>query len=149
MTEIETEEGGRLADAPTALRFVFGGKAVLTLKSVTTGIRFTYRVSISKDNKVFFVSVLTGPDNTKDYLFIGTIFDKQRFSYSRKSSINPEALSVKAFGWAFGQLVNSVIGESLEIWHTKQCARCGRPLTVPESIRTGFGPECASMVGEV
>jgi hypothetical protein len=33
------------------------------------------------------------------------------------------------------------------VWHEGRCGRCGRKLTVPESIESGFGPECASILG--
>jgi hypothetical protein len=29
--------------------------------------------------------------------------------------------------------------EQIKIYHEGKCARCGRPLTVPESIESGFG----------
>lgn len=35
----------------------------------------------------------------------------------------------------------------VEIWHEGKCGRCGRQLTVPESIESGFGPECVKMIG--
>src|ERR1700675_3055956 len=28
-----------------------------------------------------------------------------------------------------------------------KCGRCGKPLTVPESIASGFGPDCREMMG--
>jgi hypothetical protein len=34
-----------------------------------------------------------------------------------------------------------------EVYHEGRCGRCNRKLTVPESIETGLGPECASKLG--
>ena len=34
----------------------------------------------------------------------------------------------------------------LEVWHEGRCGRCNRALTVPESIASGIGPECAKHV---
>jgi hypothetical protein len=34
-----------------------------------------------------------------------------------------------------------------KIWHRGFCAKCGKALTVPESILTGVGPDCAAMLG--
>ena len=34
-----------------------------------------------------------------------------------------------------------------EFRHEGRCGRCGRALTVPESIDTGFGPHCAAEMG--
>lgn len=39
-----------------------------------------------------------------------------------------------------------VLGK-VEVWHEGSCGRCGRKLTVPESIANGLGPECAEKVG--
>jgi hypothetical protein len=35
-----------------------------------------------------------------------------------------------------------VLGRLLEVWHEGRCGRCGRALTVPESVERGIGPEC-------
>jgi len=32
------------------------------------------------------------------------------------------------------------------VFHEGACGRCGRTLTVPESIASGFGPECIRYV---
>ena len=32
---------------------------------------------------------------------------------------------------------------ALEVWHEGRCGRCGRKLTTPQSVETGFGPVCA------
>lgn len=36
--------------------------------------------------------------------------------------------------------------DRVEVWHEGSCGRCGRKLTVPSSIETGLGPECAELV---
>ena len=53
--------------------FIFAGKAIFTITNTNTGNRFTYRVRKAKDNDIYFVSVLTGSDNTSSYSFIGYI----------------------------------------------------------------------------
>src|SRR5208282_4542283 len=55
--------------------------------------------------------------------------------------------SVKAFQWAFAKFVEGVVPDQLEFWPTTNCARCGRPLTVPTSVHNGFGPDCITKVG--
>jgi hypothetical protein len=32
----------------------------------------------------------------------------------------------------------------MELWHEGRCGKCGRALTVPESIESGLGPVCES-----
>ena len=116
--------------------FVFAGRSRFTLVSKKTAKRFTFRVD-QKPDRPAFVSVLTGSCNESDYTFIGTVFAKAKFKHSPKSTIGPNAPSVKAFEW-FAE--NGIAG--LEFWHEGRCGRCARPLTDPESIARGFGPEC-------
>jgi hypothetical protein len=55
---------------------------------------------------------------------------------------------MKAFAWTWSHIVGEVLpNEQLEIWHEGRCARCNRRLTVPASIASGFGPECAGKAG--
>jgi len=37
-----------------------------------------------------------------------------------------------------------LIDKGFALHHEGKCGRCGRKLTVPLSIETGIGPECAS-----
>jgi hypothetical protein len=131
-------------EAPASARtFVFAGKATITLLSLKTGARFTYKVKRSKTNpKLYFVSVLTGPDNEMDYHYLGTVFEDGHFRVTAKSTISHEAPSALAFAW-FSKLLNhSTFPTGLEVWHEGKCGACGRKLTVPESIASGLGPEC-------
>lgn len=143
----------KLADENT-LPFILGGDAKFTLRSKKTGNRFTYRVSEPKGqkdtNKFFFVSVLTGTDNESAYVYIGTIRltinGSHKFYYGIKSRIKHEATSVQAFEVVFNDYVSQrIVNPNLEVWHEGHCCRCGRTLTVPESIETGIGPECSKI----
>lgn len=136
----------RMSDVAQIKAFVRGGNARFTLVSVTTGNRVTYRVRASDDGKVHFVKVLTGPDNGNSYTFLGTIFYSGEYHRGRTSPIGADAMSARAFQWFFDRVADGDI-DGLEFWHEGRCGRCGRALTVPESIATGFGPECAGKVG--
>lgn len=146
------QERGRLAPE-AAVRFLFGGNAVLTVVSKRTGERFTYKIQAPKERRgseVHFVKVLTGPDNAADYQFFGTIFNRQEFRPSVKSRLSPTAPSVEVFEWLIAELLGPEVGSlegSTELYHEGRCGRCGRLLTVPESVMTGFGPECAGILG--
>lgn len=128
--------------------FVFAGNAVFTVRSAKTETRFTFLVEGSEDRKAFFVSVLNGSDNTSDFGFIGTLFpDNRVFRHSlRKSTISPQAPSAVAAKWVCERIANALPLNNCELWHEGKCGRCGRRLTVPESIETGLGPECAKHV---
>lgn len=74
-----------------------------------------------------------------------------RYYHGRKSPIGMDAPSAKAFRWIFDKLTAGaelVAGTHRVILrHEDACARCARPLTVPASIDTGFGPDCAAKLG--
>lgn len=126
--------------------FALAGNARFTLDNPLSGNRFTYRVRVKETDDgrtLHFVSVLTGSDNESDYTFLGTIFDGATFRHGRKSRISETAPSAKAFAWAWRRIyAGASIGPAV-FMHEGRCGRCGRALTVPESIKTGLGPVCA------
>ncbi len=130
-----------------ARRFALGGNARITAVSKKTGTRFTYRIRRPAEDKPWFVQALTGSDNEGDYTFFGTIFADGAFRPSAKSRITPDAPSVKAFAWIWSQLrADGELPDTLDLHHEGRCGRCGRALTVPESIESGFGPECINHI---
>lgn len=147
-TQSAPEFAGQFATARRAVDFMLAGKAYVTLRSKKTGARYTYRIKHSQDKRVAFVGVLTGGDNNSMYSYLGHMFLDQRvFWHGKKSKITRDAVSYIAFDWAWRQLSRNRLPDALEIWHEGCCGRCGRKLTVPESIATGFGPTCAEKVG--
>jgi len=141
-------ERGQILGAATALNLILAGKAVFTLVSKKSGTRYTYKV-IRADSKkwnpaTYFVSLLTGPDNTSNYQYIGMI-QNNRFRTTQKSRMRDDSVPVKAISWSLIQLSAGKMSELLEIWHEGRCCRCGRRLTVPDSIAIGLGPECSGM----
>jgi hypothetical protein len=155
---------GRLGTPEAVRTFIFAGNAYLTVRSTRTGTRFTFRVSAAKPKpgrerwtgNTFFVSVLNGPENTKDYLYVGMIRDL-KFQLTKASRVREEAASFKAFRWVYQHISQNVMPKDTEIWHEGRCGRCGRKLTVPEyrvngvvvaGVAIGLGPECAGLGGE-
>ena len=135
----------KMTEAEKVLRFALAGNATFTIASLKTGTRFTYKMRQSEDGMVWFVKVLTGADNESDYTFLGTIGRFTRsFCKSPKSPIAEIAPSVLAFVWFWSKITAGHLPVTLEFFHEGRCGRCGRKLTVPESIMTGLGPECAS-----
>jgi hypothetical protein len=144
---------GRLATIADIQAFMIAGNAVVTFKSLKTGTHFTYKISPAPDQATgeprkdfFFVGVLSGSDNTSDYKYLG-FFNTTQMVYrhgTAKSKIAADASSAKAFAWVFNQVFirREMPDDVLEVWHEGKCGRCGRRLTVPESIASGFGPEC-------
>lgn len=120
--------------------FITGGNATFTVVSKKSGTRFTYRVRKAEDQR-FFVSVLTGGNNERDYAYMGMLNAFGEFSSTKASKVGADAKSVLAFGWLLKAIKADSI-ESLEFHHAGRCARCNRLLTDPESIASGFGPVC-------
>lgn len=127
--------------------FILAGNATFTALNPATGRRFTFKISSPKNanesNPVRFVSLLTGPDNQNDFEYLGTVFNGDTFRYGKKSRIGHAALSARAFGWLFPRIVAEAELGGAEVHHEGRCGRCGRPLTVPESLETGLGPTCS------
>jgi hypothetical protein len=139
-----TTATAQLTDGQHARQFALAGNARLTLVSVKTGTRFTFRVQRGKqDAAPHFVSLLNGSNNEDDYVFLGTIFGDNAYRHGRKSRVSAEAPSAKGWAWAWAFLARGELPPACEVWHEGRCGRCGRTLTVPESLRTGLGPECA------
>jgi len=129
------------------VQFITAGNALFTLENTATGNRFTFRVRQPDDDKPHFVSVLTGADNESDYTFLGTIFEGLRYRHGRRSAIAPTAPSARAIDWLLRRLSKKAdLPEIVRVCHCGKCGRCGRTLTVPESVDTGFGPECARIL---
>jgi hypothetical protein len=142
---------GRLTSASDAEAFMLAGKATITLVSVKTQARFTYRISASDDRTCHFVALLSGADNENDYSYLGRIA-RSMFWRGRKiprpGDVGVDAPSMNAFAWAWQRIVSGTLPDSLEVWHEGRCGRCARKLTVPSSVKQGFGPECQGKLGE-
>ena len=119
--------------------YVFAGKSIFTILNTFTKIRFTYKIKKPKNGGVFFVSVLTGSDNTNDYRYIGFIKNGV-FVHGNKSTISADSISVKAFMW-FNKNIDT-LPAIIEVYHKGHCGKCGKLLTTPESIKVGIGPFC-------
>jgi Family of unknown function (DUF6011) len=138
----------RFENIAAAKVFCLAGNATITLESLKTSAHFTYKVREKAEEgraTVWFVSLLSGCDNENDYRYMGIIRDG-RFSLTRNSKISCDALSFRAFDY-FWNRVHDEDPAQLVIHHEGRCGRCGRTLTVPSSIQSGLGPDCAEIMG--
>nr|CAB4128120.1 hypothetical protein UFOVP114_10 [uncultured Caudovirales phage] len=131
-------------DAQAARKFMLAGNAIFTAESKATGTRYTFRVK-RKDATIFYVDLLTGPDNTSDYTALGVLRagDHPTLWPSKQAGTAPHT----AFKYILDRVLFPAPGAkaaspSLEIHHAGRCGRCGRLLTVPSSLEIGLGPEC-------
>ena len=126
--------------------FIKAGHAIFTIANSETGNRFTFRVTKHLEKDLWFVSVLRGPDNESDYTYVGAIFGHE-FRLTRHSRVGEDAPSFRVFRWLHQYLESQAeLPETVGVYHEGCCGRCGRRLTVPQSIRQGFGPECIQYV---
>lgn len=145
--------------------FILAGNAIFTVTSpeldtgrpeLDTGHQ-TYRVRLVhfEDDlrDWYFVDLLTGPDNTHDYTYLGRL-DKSSGRLLRTSK--SPAWLVDAVLWSVLEEVTFAVWsgdwtgkalEDVEVAHAGKCGRCGRLLTDPESIELGIGPVCRGALG--
>lgn len=127
------------------LKFLNAGNATFTIAN-PKGDRYTYKVKASKKLKRTFVYVLTGSNNETDYTYMGMLVFSD-FKLTQASKYCLESLPVKVFNYALELIKGRMIkkpGYFLE--HNGCCARCGRKLTTPESIKAGLGPICRGKI---
>lgn len=141
-------------------QFVLAGRSIFTIE-IPEDFRtrnnlkphYTFRVdhkaANGKWNETWFVKYLTGPDNTRDYSYLGMLnVETGQVRTTTKSDLNYDNLIMKllnrtlALIWAGD--VSPMFEKKFDLHHEGRCGRCGRVLTTPESIQRGIGPECWS-----
>jgi len=133
--------------------FIKAGRAKFTLKDKISGKRFTFKVTQhhDKEQHLYIVSVLTGTDNNNDYTYLG-LLDDNGFRETHRSRVGYMYKNTRdAFVW-FLRLIEVMrsdedLAPNMRFYHAGCCGRCGKTLTVPESIKTGYGPECSVYIG--
>lgn len=129
-------------------KFFEGGRALFTVSN-NKGDHYTFRITKpkrdEKGNPPYFISMLTGPDNTSDYNYLGLYIPQyNNVKLTSKSKFTAESTPVKVLNWAFKMVAEGrELPPGYSILHEGKCCRCGRTLTTPESINNGIGPECA------
>lgn len=138
-------------------QFLLAGDAIFTVEQ-PNGTHHTFRVSKVEANdrwpESFFVKLLTGPDNTNDYtyfakldVFTGQVATTAKSAQYKDTFVLRLLNRVLARVWADDHAAYEAHG--YKVHHEGRCGRCGRLLTVPDSLASGFGPECrAALVSE-
>ena len=131
----------------------------ITITNQTTGEYRTFRIRTQKENAKFapgerVVALLIGSSNTSDYLGFGFMQENGWISlWKRNRTPHYEGLA-KAIRLGFKALENGqetfTTGKATySVQLSKRCLMCNRPLTTPESLSRGYGPECAARLGKV
>lgn len=148
---------GQLVNRADIVKFIEAGNAIVTIVSKKSGTRFTYKFARPKmtahnGTRPIWVSVLVGQNNDADYSFAGTMRNAAigyTYTQGRQSTLSAQAPSMLLLSWFLKHLnagSDAAIVRQAEFWHEGRCGRCGRTLTVPASIESGFGPECITKV---
>lgn len=134
-----------ISDYEGMKKFIQAGNAIFTLRNEKTNNRFTYKFKQNQNNPdVFWVYVLCMSDNSDDksYKFLGGFSEEKKFIHSPKAQIKYDNPSVKTIDWWCKTLYDGKIPNYVKMYHLSHCGRCGKQLTSPDSIISGFGPEC-------
>jgi len=145
--------------------FVLAGKAIFTLEiphewaaERDSHAHYTYKVVLKQGNDgldgkpkredVYFVNLLSGPDNGSDYSYLGVLnVPSGNVVITRASKISNECMSYRLLNRLLANLwggtEQKILDAGFDVHHEGRCGRCGRRLTVPESVKSGLGPECA------
>jgi len=155
-TDTMTDHTHKLA-TDAVLAFLKGGKATVTLLNLETEGRHTYRLNAPgetaaerREAGIVFVSVLTGPENTSHYTYIGVLVRSSgEFKLTKGSRLPMSDKRVAGFSWLARQARNETLDRfpHVEVRHHNHCGACGRKLTTPRSIDSGLGPICARRLG--
>ena len=148
------ENHHQFEDVDTAYEYVLGGHGSITVVSKKTGKRYTYTFGQKEDSPVF-VRAKYGAEY-EDTVYIGCIRDNGKPLdtpfYLCKDDRVIKHPACKTFAWIWGHILHGArtsdpeLLDHIEIWHEGKCGRCGRSLTVPESIAAGIGPVCAERI---
>lgn len=127
--------------------YVFQNKSTVTIRSKKSGEHFTYNIVKDKYADYYRIYLLVGEDNERSFRYIGLYYRDRREYYLPglyREYNQPVPLSIKVIRYVLQNIDN--LPDTIEIYHSCKCALCGRKLTTPASLRTGFGPKCIKYV---
>jgi len=154
---MSTDHDSHVLAAESVFDYITAGKATVTLLNLETEGRHTYRITAPgktaeerREAEILFVNVLTGPENTSHYTYIGLIIRRTgEFKLTTGSRLPSSDVRFSGFAWLCRQARRGRLDRfpHVEVRHHNHCGACGRLLTVPESCDTGLGPVCAKALG--
>lgn len=161
--ELQVSQGQDVREAVVNITpdFIKAGKAIFTVANAT-GEHYIYQVT-KKDPEpgskyesfgpTWFVAMLTGPDNTSDYTYMGLVehrFNQLQYNsganwvrLTKASKYKMDSKPIQVFNFAMRVVEGKQqLPAGYSIRHNDLCGRCGRQLTDPTSLATGLGPIC-------
>lgn len=138
--------------------FILAGKAIFTIEIPQefqnkhgTKPHYTYKVKYKPADldfpETWFISILTKSDS---YSYLGILApDNGEVIITKSSKYNVQTWPVVILRRFLARVWQNE--EHLVTWnvhHEGRCCRCGKRLTVPESVKSGWGPECIKYIGK-
>lgn len=124
--------------------FILAGNCEFTIRSLRTGNEEMFVVKKARnDDKVYWVS-----NRTRELIGVITLVraDENIWDFSKKQGklLAYQEGQVEIFNWLWGRILAEIVPQGkMEIINPyNRCAHCHRPLTHPESIPIGIGPDC-------
>lgn len=145
--------------------FFCGGNCTFTVKVPEAfashnncNLHYTFKIECAEPNDRFpnpahFVKLLTGPNNTEDFSYLGMLDPNTgEVRLTIRSCAGSASWAVRIVRRVLAQIFEGdgmpgILKHGWDVDHMGKCGRCGRPLTVPESIDLGIGPDCADQMG--
>jgi len=147
--------------------FLTAGNAIFTVEPASNYIEanlrrdvevkphYTFRIQHKPAQNGYrenwFVSLLVGPQNTKDYAYVGLLDAKTgQLVLTRKSphdESQPIVILKRILACLMAGEGHKIEAAGWKVHHEGRCGKCGRTLTVPSSIESGFGEDCLQSMG--
>lgn len=126
-------------------KYILGGHGTVTLES-DSGVHHSYSFS-SNELKPDYLWIYTLTPNN-EWVYVGYYHtQKQIFKLTAKSTYKVDSPIVKGIAYIFKMILKPDYSDPrMHLLHEGICARCGRPLTNPDSIELGLGPYCATQI---
>lgn len=144
-------------DAASFRTFMFQGKALFTFQNTEKDTHITFRVQTLKrrrgqpeETRYFDIFVKALNDKYQGNRYIGRI-DRKTKSFKPYNYVEKDHIGIQTIDWLirnwtkleeFTKQASEKEPAKLNIFHLGHCCKCGLPLTVPESIQNGIGPQC-------
>jgi Family of unknown function (DUF6011) len=115
-----------------------------TIKSKNTGKEFTFKISRSQYNGVWYTHVSVEREYM-NWMRVGTfkmINGKGVITNKGQVVETPSSVSIRWVLTLVEKGMYEYVDERVEVYHTGHCIRCGRELTDTQSIQSGLGPIC-------
>lgn len=137
----------RMTDSNIIWRYIHGGKGVVTLYNPENHKAHAYRFSFPRNSVDFpegtiFVYVL---HESKSF-YLGKLLDSGQFTLTNASKFGRDTDAVKGAEYITYMSVSQKFAEaeSMHLYHSGRCCKCGRELLDSESIAAGIGKKCCA-----